>query len=96
MPFCNISSVKENTEVEEPAITRARLLSNLASGRATEIRERAGISQADIARSIGASRTAIASWEQGIRRPRGELAARYARLLTALDELLERNTSGAL
>jgi DNA-binding XRE family transcriptional regulator len=64
------------------AAVRARTL--LASGKARDIRERAGVSRDDASRAIGASGAAITHWESGLRRPRTELAARYGQLLDEL------------
>jgi DNA-binding XRE family transcriptional regulator len=64
------------------AAVRARTL--LASGKARDIRERAGVSRDDAGRAIGASGAAITHWESGLRRPRTELAARYGQLLDEL------------
>ncbi len=80
-------------EVDESAVMRARILESLVSGKARLIRRRSGISQADVAKSLGASRSAVASWEQGRRRPRGEVALRYAGLLAGLVDVFDRTTS---
>ena len=90
-----LSLMSSSPEVEEPAVVRAELIGHLASGRATEIRTAAGVSQSDVARSIGASRSTVASREQGRRMPRGELADRYSKLLAALLAVVERNAGGS-
>lgn len=51
---------------------------------ARQIRLNAGLSQARLARELGVQRVTVARWESGQRRPRGEIAARYAQLLIAL------------
>ena len=71
-------------------IALAGLYADLAEGRARQIRERARLAQADLAQAIGASRSAVASWEDGRRRPRGELAHRYRVLLESLEETMAR------
>ncbi|MGO8724412.1 MAG: helix-turn-helix domain-containing protein [Acidimicrobiales bacterium] len=65
-------------------IARAREL--IRSGRAQAIRERAGLSRLEMARSAGVDDSTIARWESGERSPRGEAAKRYARLLRELSE----------
>jgi DNA-binding transcriptional regulator YiaG len=66
----------------------AKLYSDLSKGRPRAIREATRLSQSDVAGAIGASRSAVASWEEGRRRPRGELAARYSSFLRSLSRLL--------
>jgi DNA-binding XRE family transcriptional regulator len=48
------------------------------------IRERAGVSQHDVANALGVTRPTITRYEVGRRTPRGELAVEYARLLERL------------
>lgn len=55
-----------------------------ASGEARSIRRLARLSQAEVGRSIGADTSTISRWESGQRRPRGECAIRYLRLLLRL------------
>ena len=50
------------------------------------LRERAGLSQQDIADVIGVSRPAVTRWESGLRLPRTAARARYAELLERLRE----------
>jgi len=49
------------------------------------LRERAGLTQAELAAAIGVSRVAVSRYETGQRRPRGRLALYYA---AALDRLM--------
>ena len=49
-----------------------------------EIRERVGLSQADVARVLGVTREAVAYWERGLRVPKAGTAARYLELLDRL------------
>lgn len=49
-----------------------------------KIRERAGLSQADVATELGVDRSAVTRWEQGNRRPRGKALEAYVSLLCAL------------
>lgn len=60
----------------------------MASGQAKRIRLAASLTQTEVASAIGASRCTIASWEQGYRRPWGDLALRYLALLDALERQL--------
>jgi transcriptional regulator with XRE-family HTH domain len=58
----------------------------LASGEAAALRKRAGLSQRQVAARIRTDHTAVGRWERLERRPRGELALRYARFLARLVE----------
>lgn len=49
------------------------------------IRQRAGVSQGDIARAIGVTRQAVGRWEDGTATPRGEHLALYLELLRAME-----------
>lgn len=48
------------------------------------IRVSAGVTQADVAESIGVARESVARWEAGVRCPRGETLLRYVDLLDEL------------
>jgi DNA-binding XRE family transcriptional regulator len=50
------------------------------------LRERAGLSQQEVADAIGVSRPAVTRWENGLRLPRTVARARYAELLERLRE----------
>lgn len=52
------------------------------------LRERAGLSQAEVAAVLGVGRTAVTRWETGARHPRRPSRVAYI-------ELLERLASGA-
>lgn len=66
---------------------RAKAISRLPDpDRAREIREAAGVTMVEVAEAIGVDRVTVHRWETGVRRPRGENAARYSKLLTDLDE----------
>ena len=54
------------------------------NGTARQARLDAGLTQAEIAVTLGVNQATVASWETGRRRPRGEVALRYARLLRKL------------
>jgi transcriptional regulator with XRE-family HTH domain len=59
---------------------------DLASGRARELRERAGLTQRELARLLDVTPATISRWESGDRRPTGTQAENYALLLQALRE----------
>ena len=65
---------------------RLDVLDACRSGHARHIRERADISQQDIATELGTDAGTVAAWENGHRRPVGERALRYGRLLRLLEE----------
>jgi DNA-binding transcriptional regulator YiaG len=71
-------------------IAEAREL--LASGRATEMRKVARLSQGEVALFCGVDPAAVSRWESGQRSPRGAAAIRFARLMR---ELEGRATTGA-
>jgi transcriptional regulator with XRE-family HTH domain len=54
------------------------------SGTARSLRLAAGLSLAEVAEHVGVSPVTVYRWEVGDRRPRGEAALRYGRLLEAL------------
>jgi DNA-binding transcriptional regulator YiaG len=56
----------------------------LATGRAVEIRSRAGLSRSAIARDLGVADSALWRWEHGQRIPTGLYAAAYYGLLSRL------------
>ena len=78
------------SEKQLDAVGLAELYEDIAEGRLQALRRNFGLTQSDIARTIGVSRSAVASWEDGRRRPRGVSAARYKFLCTSLLELSSR------
>jgi DNA-binding transcriptional regulator YiaG len=68
----------------EKLLLLASLRAALDDGRAQRARENAGLSQAEMSRGIEVSASTLNSWESKRRRPRGEAALRYARLLELL------------
>jgi len=56
-----------------------------SSGRARNLRLDGGLSCAEVARPLGVDQATVWRWEEGLRKPRGELALRYAALLRTLD-----------
>ena len=72
--------------VMDEVLAVAKLRADLASGRARDIRERAHLSQADVALALEVPQPTVARWEAG-RMPRRNHAARYARFLMELDQI---------
>lgn len=62
----------------------ARLRRDLRSGRARTIRERAGLSQSELARTLGVHAVTVNGWECGRKTPRFDMALRYGALLDEL------------
>lgn len=62
----------------------ARLRHWTKNGHAKAIREGAGVSLAEVATDVRAHRSTISRWERGLRRPQGEAAIRYLRVLEGL------------
>jgi len=76
---CSVASM-----TEQELLLLRRMREDALSGKARQARIDAGLSQAEIAAVAGVNQTTIALWELGRRRPRGEAALRYARLLRRL------------
>jgi transcriptional regulator with XRE-family HTH domain len=55
------------------------------TGRGRRIRKAARLSMADVARDLDISLDSVQRWELGVRQPRAERAAAYARLLRRLE-----------
>lgn len=53
--------------------------------RGQRIREGAGLTQAELATSLGVSDAAVSRWERGLRRPRGETLVAYVEALLRLE-----------
>lgn len=81
--LCDMSAAAEMSDVLAAAQARA----DLQSGRAREIRKRAGLTQADVARACGVGQPTVASWEAGRRVPPTKYAVKLAELLWQLDRL---------
>jgi DNA-binding transcriptional regulator YiaG len=62
----------------------ARIRDELRSGAARIAREAAGISAAELARTLKVSRTTLGDWEAGRKRPTEAHALAYARTLAML------------
>ena len=68
----------------DPTVESIRPL--LESGEARALRERAGMSQADVAEVVGVHHSMVCGWERGYRLPRAAAAKRYADLLAEWTE----------
>lgn len=68
---------------EAARLVRAR--ADAASGHARTVRLAAGLTQAEVASTVGVERATVALWEQGRRVPRGRPALKYAELLERLE-----------
>jgi transcriptional regulator with XRE-family HTH domain len=55
------------------------------------LRERAGLSQAEVAEALGVSRPAVTRWESGQREPRSAVRVAYVELLERLAQDTENN-----
>jgi len=64
------------------ALVRVRAL--VRSGAARRVRQAAGLTKVEVARSIGTSHACVSRWEDGLRVPQGAPAIRYLRLLERL------------
>lgn len=67
---------------ELAALSRMRVL--VHTGAARHVRERAGISVAEMAAACGVNRLTVRRWESGENAPRGGPAVRYAAALDSL------------
>lgn len=72
-----------------PAVTLALVRRMAADGTAKRLRLQADLSLAELGRDVGVPASTILRWERGDSRPRGELAQRYAQVLSELAEVLE-------
>ncbi len=70
------------------ALELVRMRNLVADGRVREIRERAGLSLAEIARDVGVHPTTVFYWETRGSIPRGGAAVRYARLLRDIESVI--------
>lgn len=55
------------------------------TGEAQKLREAAGLSRSDIARTLDVDASAVGRWERHEREPRGGVARRYGQLLRQLE-----------
>jgi DNA-binding transcriptional regulator YiaG len=69
----------------EQLVLRSEGRQAVAAGLVQLVRRATLLSQADLARQLGVSRTCVSLWERGLRLPRGETAERLALLLRDLE-----------
>jgi DNA-binding transcriptional regulator YiaG len=81
-------SIRQSTGYGLAQMKNTELISEareaVATGRASEIRQSARLSQSEIAMALGVTTSAVCKWERGTRSPRGDVAERYGRLLRRL------------
>ncbi len=70
------------TDTDLLELSRAR--ADLRSGLARALRQAAGLTQGEVGRAVGVYPETVCRWESGARKPQGESALRYARLLAKL------------
>lgn len=76
-------------------IEQVRLVRRLpAPSVAKAIREAAGVSASAVADELGVHRMTVCRWEDGSRRPHGDLLRHYVELLDALDARHTKRTLG--
>lgn len=74
-------------------LTEARRMAK--SGRAGQLRLAAGLTLAEVGRAVGVSEATVWRWEHGQRRPGGQPALAYARLLARLSEDADEEETSA-
>lgn len=72
-------------EAEPVSVLLADVRQLCASGAARAIRAAANLTQAELARDLGSSPSAVARWESADARPTGDTAVRYLALLRRLE-----------
>ena len=73
------------TDLLEQLLAEARLARSLPAPPLRRlVRERAGLSQQQVADAMGVTRPTVTRWENGLRVPRTASRARYAELLERL------------
>jgi len=69
-------------------VTLAEARKRTRSGTAAkEIRQRAGVTMADMAKALNVCESSISRWEGGSRQPQGDVAIHWARLLDELERI---------
>lgn len=71
----------------DEALAVAQVRADLRAGRARATRERAGLSQAEVARAVGTDAPTVSRWETGQHPPRRDFALKLAQFLWELDKL---------
>lgn len=83
---CDVESPDMDTTSQNSAVALVMLRRMCRTGEARAVRERAGLSQAEMADATPAARSTVASWETARRVPHGPAALRYFRLLLVLQD----------
>lgn len=73
-------------DAAEEALAIVRVRSWLRSGRAREIRKRAGLSQSDVGRAVGTDHAQVSRWESGKAVPYRDSVLKLARLYDELEK----------
>jgi transcriptional regulator with XRE-family HTH domain len=82
-------------DAAEEALAVTRVRSWLRTGRARAIRERAGLSQDDVARAVGTTHPQVSRWESGLYAPARGSALRLALLYDGLEEIAREEEAAA-
>jgi transcriptional regulator with XRE-family HTH domain len=77
-------------DAAEEALAIARVRSWLRSGRAREIRKRAGLSQSDVGGAVGTDHAQVSRWESGKSAPVRGSVLRLAALYDELEEIARK------
>lgn len=64
-----------------------------ADGTARQLRERHRLSLVEVAAVAGTTDATVSRWESGLRRPRGNAALRYVKLLESLEAMSGGNSA---
>ena len=79
---------------QDDALAIVRVRSWLRTGRARAIRERAGMSQADVGLAVGSDHAQVSRWETGMYSPARRSALRLARLYEGMEEIIRDENAG--
>lgn len=81
------------TSTKLDLLVEAREAASTGSG--ADIRELAGLTQSELARAVRVTPSTVNRWESGGRRPTGDAALRYGRVLRRLAEIVENRSAVA-
>jgi transcriptional regulator with XRE-family HTH domain len=79
-------------DAAEETLAIGRVRSWLRTGRARAVRERAGMSQADVGLAVGSDPAQISRWETGVYSPTRRSALKLARLYDGMEEIIRDET----
>jgi transcriptional regulator with XRE-family HTH domain len=82
-------------DAAQEALAVARVRSWLRSGRARAVRERAGLSQADVGKAVGTDHAQMSRWESGAHAPEHGSALKLAVLYDGLEEIIRAEEAPA-